>query len=104
MKAPKAPDPYATAQAQAAANIQASSAQAAMNMVDQVNPYGTLNYTQRGTTNVGGQVVPQYTATTVLSPEQQHLLDQTTQATPRPTTSVWPRSTRSVRSWGRRST
>jgi len=80
VKAPKAPDPYATAQAQAAANIQASTAQAAMNMVDQINPYGTLSYTQRGTTNVGGQVVPQYTATTVLSPEQQHLLDQTTQA------------------------
>jgi len=28
----------------------------------------------------GGQQVPQYTATTVLSPEQQQLLDQQTQA------------------------
>lgn len=80
MKAPKAPDPYATAQAQSTANIQAGTAQAAMNMVNQQNPYGSLSYTQRGTVNVGGQDVPQYTATTVLSPEQQHLLDQTTQA------------------------
>jgi len=51
-----------------------------MNMVNQQNPYGSLSYTQRGTVNVGGQEVPQYTATTVLTPEQQHLLDQTTQA------------------------
>lgn len=41
-------------------------------MVNQINPYGQLTYTQTGTSPDG---TPLYTATTQLSPEQQNLLN-----------------------------
>lgn len=44
--APKAPDPVATANAQAAANKETAIAQAQLNMVDQYTPYGSLTYKQ----------------------------------------------------------
>ena len=56
--APEAPDPYATAQAQAQFNNQTAQTQQALNMVNQVTPYGTLTYEQTGqqfTPGAGGQ-------------------------------------------------
>lgn len=74
---PAAPDPAATAAAQASANREAAVTQAQMNMVNQYTPYGSLEYSERGTTADG---TPQYSATQTLSPEQQQMLDLTNQA------------------------
>lgn len=71
--APPPPDPAATARAQGAANKEAAVAQANINMVNQVTPFGRLEYTQRGTASDG---TPQYTATQTLSPQQQAIADQ----------------------------
>lgn len=73
MNAPSAPDPYTTAAAQTQSNDQTAQTQQELNMVDQSNPYGSLNYSQTGT-NADG--TPQYSATTTLSPAQQALLNQ----------------------------
>lgn len=70
---PEAPDPVATAQAQSAADKETAIAQAALNRINQVTPYGTLNYTQTGYDDTAG--VPLYTQTTTFSPEQQALYD-----------------------------
>ncbi len=70
---PQPPDPVATANAQAAANTQAAKTQQEINMVNQVTPYGNLNYKQTGTF---ADNAPQFTATTTLSPEEQSNLDQ----------------------------
>ena len=80
MKAPKAPDPYQTAQAQAGMNKDTATTQQVLNMVNQYNPYGTLEYNHVKDDFVGGQWVPRYAATTTLSPTQQTLLDQTQKA------------------------
>ena len=72
--APERPDPVETAQAQSAANRDAAVSQAAINMVNQQTPYGSLEYTQRGVSPGG---TPQYTATQTLSPQQQRILDVT---------------------------
>jgi len=45
---PAAPDPIATANAQAAANKETAIAQSQLNMVDQYTPYGSLVYNQIG--------------------------------------------------------
>lgn len=74
---PAAPDPVKTANAQAAANKETAIANANINQVNQVTPYGNLTYSQRGTASDG---TPQYTATTTLSPAQQQLLDLSNQA------------------------
>jgi hypothetical protein len=76
-KAPAAPDPYATASAQGAANKETAITQAQLNMVNQETPYGSLTYSERGKTSDGN---PQYTAKTTLSPAQQQILDQSNQA------------------------
>lgn len=75
--APAAPDPAATAAAQATANKETAVAQANINMVNQYTPQGTLEYKQRGTAEDG---TPQYSATQTYSPEQQKLYDLTNQA------------------------
>lgn len=75
--APAAPDPVATANAQAAANKESAIATGQLNQVNQYTPYGSLEYTQRGTTAEG---TPQYSATQTLSPAQQQMLDLTNQA------------------------
>ena len=76
MKAPKAPlppDPVATASAQGGANRDTAMTQAAMNMVDQVGPDGSLTYTKTGDQTFydsltgNAYYVPKYTATTTLS-------------------------------------
>lgn len=66
---PSVPDPAVTAQAQGAANVNTAAANAALNFVNQVSPYGSTTYDTTGTyTTPDGQVVPRYTQTTALSP------------------------------------
>lgn len=83
--APAAPDPNATAAAQGQWNSFTAQQQQAMNMVGQDTPWGSLTYDQTGTTTIrdpsGRPIqVPQYTATTSLSPSQQAIFDQTQEA------------------------
>lgn len=75
--APQAPDPYKTAEAQAAANKQTAVAQSTLNMVDQYTPSGSLTYEQIG---VGSDGTPRFSATQTLSPEQQQIFDLGNQA------------------------
>lgn len=80
MKTPKAPDPMVTAQAQSGMNRDTAITQQQLNMVDQVNPWGTVGYEQTGTrgfTDAQGKWVetPTYQQTTTFSPEQQAIFD-----------------------------
>lgn len=68
----------ALGQQQQTANIDTAVAQAGLNNVNQVTPDGNLTYNITGGQTVNGNFVPQYTATTTLSPEQQKIYDQTT--------------------------
>jgi hypothetical protein len=70
--APAAPNYAAAAQETASGNLDAARAATAANRINQVTPYGNLNYTQSGTDAYGN---PTYTATQTLSPAQQRLLD-----------------------------
>lgn len=77
---PKSPDPVATAQAQSGMNRDTAITQQQLNMVNQVNPWGTVGYEQTGTsgfTDSQGKWVetPQYTQTTSYTPEQQAIFD-----------------------------
>lgn len=76
---PPAPDYTGAANATAAGNLDAAKAAADANRVNQVTPYGSLNYTQdmsqAGTNGQGG-----WTATQTLAPAQQTLLNQQNQA------------------------
>lgn len=81
MKAPKPPDPVATAQAQAGVNLSTAVTQQNLNMVDQTNPWGSVDYTQNGSSrfkdSFGNWVeVPTFSQTTTLSPEQQAIFDK----------------------------
>jgi hypothetical protein len=80
---PAAPDPYKTATAQGAANIDTAQAQQIMNNTNQITPYGSITYDdQTGagryvpTLGGGQQWIPQTVATTKLSPEMQALFNQ----------------------------
>ncbi len=75
--APPAPDPAATAAAQAAANRETAITQFGLNAVNQVTPYGNLTYTQTGTWDDG---TPRFTATQTLSPAEQEALNLSNQA------------------------
>lgn len=68
---PPAPDPVATANAQGISNRDTAITQARLNSTNQVTPQGSLTYTAGPEVNG----VPQYTATTTLSPEQQRIYD-----------------------------
>lgn len=70
-KAPEAPDPVATAQAQGEANVESAIASALLNMQSTVGPEGTVSYQQTGTQNVGGNIIPTFTRTTTLTPDAQ---------------------------------
>jgi hypothetical protein len=70
--APAAPDYSAAAQQTAQGNLEAARAATAANRVNQVTPYGNLNYAITGADPYGN---PTYTATQTLSPQQQQLLD-----------------------------
>lgn len=81
VSAPAAPDPYETARAQSQWNNTTAQTQQALNMVDQVNPWGSSSYTQNGMQTIIGAdgkpiEVPRYTQTTTLSPEQQAIFEQ----------------------------
>lgn len=75
-KAPPAPDPYATAKAQADANVETAIGNTYMQNANETSPYGNVTYTKRGTETVGGREVPLFDRAVTLSPEQQTLLDQ----------------------------
>lgn len=85
VSSPKAPDPYATADAQSQYNTMTAETQQLMNMTDQYTPYGNVVYNQTGTTQVtspDGKTynVPRFTQTTTLNNQQQQTLDQQQQA------------------------
>lgn len=71
-KAPSAPNPAATAAAQTASNRETAVAQAGLNAVNQVTPYGNLTYTQDGKWADG---TPKFTATQTLSGAGQQLFN-----------------------------
>lgn len=80
--APPRGDPAGIASAQTSSNLNTAIGQAALNNVNQVTPYGSLTYTHKpGIDLGGGNVMPQYTATQTLSPEQQKLYDTQTAVT-----------------------
>jgi hypothetical protein len=70
--APAAPDYRAAAQETASGNIDAARLATAANRVNQVTPYGRLDYAVTGSDPYGN---PTWTATQTLSPAQQQLLD-----------------------------
>ena len=75
--APKAPDYAAAAQQTAAGNLEAARAATDANRMDQVTPYGSLNYTHNVVTNPDGSVNPDagWQANYNLSDTGQKLLD-----------------------------
>ncbi len=73
---PPVPNPYQVSQAQTGTNINSALASSALSNSNVVGPYGSTTYsTQPSGTNVEGINIPQYTQTTVLSPEQQQMLN-----------------------------
>ncbi len=70
---PPAPDPAAQIAAQGKSNRETAIAQAQLNQVNQLTPYGSLTYEQIGTQEDG---TPKFQATTALSEAQQGLLGQ----------------------------
>ena len=81
---PSPPNPYDQAAAQQSANLGASEASGIINNPNEVNPYGSVNYTNSGYEVVYDakgkpQYVPRYTRTTSLSPDQMKLLGLETQ-------------------------
>lgn len=85
MKAPKAPDPVQTAQAQSQYNTNTAITQQLLNFVGQSNPYGTVSYDQTGSTSFVGAdgktySLPKFTQTTSYTPEGQAIFDQTMKA------------------------
>lgn len=73
---PSPPDPVATAQAQGGMNRDTAETQQLLNMVNQNNPWGSVKYTQNGTTGFTDSqgkwvTVPTFDQTTTLTPEQQ---------------------------------
>jgi hypothetical protein len=74
-KTPKAPDYMALAREQTQMQKDINRETLAANRVNQITPYGSLDYTQTGTDQYGN---PTYTATQTLSPEQQKLYTQNT--------------------------
>jgi hypothetical protein len=70
------PDYTGAANATAAGNLSAAQAAAAANRVNQVTPYGNLNYAETGTDSMGN---PTWTATTSLSDIGKQLLNNENQ-------------------------
>jgi len=75
--APPPPDYSGAAKETAAGNLDAARAATAANRVNQVTPYGNLDYTISGQDPYGN---PTWTATQSLAPAQQQLLDYQNQA------------------------
>lgn len=74
---PATPDYAGAAKETAQGNLDAARAAAASNRVNQVTPYGSLNYAVTGKDPYGN---PTWTATTSLSPEQQQLYNYDVQS------------------------
>jgi len=70
--APPPPDYAGAANATAAGNLDVARLTTAANRVNQVTPYGNIDYTMGGEDKFGN---PTWTATQSLAPEQQQLLD-----------------------------
>ena len=70
--APPPPDYKGAAQETSQGNLEAARVATAANRVNQVTPYGNLNYAITGADPYGN---PTWTATTTLSPDQQKLLE-----------------------------
>jgi hypothetical protein len=75
--APAAPDYAGAARETAAGNLEAAQTATAANRVNQITPYGSLNYAETGTDSQGN---PTWTATTSLSDIGQQLLNNQNQA------------------------
>ncbi len=79
--APTPPDPQETASAQMGQNVNTAIANANLQNVNQVTPYGNLTYSQSGSYQFKDPNsdtvydIPQFTATQSLSPTQQKLFD-----------------------------
>lgn len=71
--APAAPNYTAAAQATAAGNLEMAQVATAANRVNQITPYGNLDYYESGTDSQGN---PMWTAKTSLNADQQALLNQ----------------------------
>ena len=71
--APAAPDPAATAAAQATANKETAIAQANLNRINQYTPQGNIEYTTNGTNDDG---TPRWSQKVSLSPDEQTKYDQ----------------------------
>ena len=76
-KAPAAPDPVATANAQSQMNRDTAITNFRLNAVNQRDPYGSLSYNQVGTWDDG---TPRFEAVQSLAPEEQNALNQSRQA------------------------
>jgi hypothetical protein len=70
--APPPPDYTGAARETSAGNLEAARANIAANRVNQITPYGNINYAMTGEDKYGN---PTWTATQTLSPDQQKLLD-----------------------------
>ncbi len=58
-------------------NVNAAVSQSRLNNVNQVTPYGSLNYAETGgTKDFDGNWIPQFTATQTMSPDQQGIYNQ----------------------------
>lgn len=75
---PQPQNPAQTAAAQTTSNVNTAVANAYLGNTNQVTPYGNLTYDKTGTQNVGGNDVPQFTATQTLSPDQQAIYNSQT--------------------------
>jgi hypothetical protein len=72
---PPAPNPVAVSAAQTDSNINTGIANSVMGNANTYDPYGSTTFKQIGTTNVGGNAVPQWQKNTTLAPAQQQMLD-----------------------------
>ncbi len=70
--APPPPDYAGAARETSAGNLEAARANIAANRVNQITPYGNINYAMTGEDKYGN---PMWTATQTLAPDQQRLLD-----------------------------
>lgn len=80
-KAPAPPDYAAAATEQGKANVNSAIATNFLNQADQTGPYGSLKYNYdytNGLTLPDGTRIPRTAVETILSPDQQKLLDQNT--------------------------
>lgn len=75
-KAPAAPDPVATANAQSQMNKETAVAQANLNRIDQYTPQGNIRYTQTG---VNADGTPKFRQDVSYSPQEQAIYDQQNQ-------------------------